>query len=133
MNQRTQDLKFNPYQYTRGIRFKAICEEPKGQIDEKIKAVRKASEQFSQEDLSKLAKLLIDFYKSLNALIFHSDKSDKNLQQDETAKNRIEGRRAEAPSMEKFSDSSDKIQKFKKDLSVSKNWLKRCHSNQAIY
>lgn len=106
------DSSEQAYQYTRAIRFKLDPQRQSQDFQNKLKDL-KSSE--SQTDLLKLSELLLKTHTSLKDLLFTPKAKDK---------------KCKANTRNEISDTSEKDRlKWRKKLSVSKNWLKVWHKH----
>ena len=126
---KTPRFKNNPYQYTRGIRFRLNIQRESKQFQEKYNfknqkntAVKTAN--FNQQNNEaeegklddKIRGKLLDFYNGLNSLIFYS--KSKKLSSQTKSSNNLAG-----------SAESGKKSQFRAKLSINKTWLKNWYKD----
>ena len=113
-------LKDNPYQYTRGIRFRAHPNRQSKQFQEKYKLDNQGS------DLSELVTLLLNFYGDLKKLLFYNKQAFHNGGVEKLVPKSYSKQESTSETTVMANVKSDKLE-FRKKLSVNKTWLKQWH------
>ena len=125
---KTPRFKNNPYQYTRGIRFRLNIQRESKQFQEKYsfknqKNIAVKTANFNQKNNqagegkldNKIIEKLLEFHKELSSLIFFKGKKPSSQTK---SSNNLAG-----------STESDKKSQFRAKLSINKTWLKNWYSN----
>ena len=129
MNQNSLKFKDNPYQYTRGVRFRA---EPQrqGKLFKEKSLLKEQS-----VSLAELGNQLLDFHSELRDLLFYPEKGkilDYSQAGSSSSFNKLSQPSLKPPlsSQKENSGETDKSNNnFCKDISVNKSWLKSWHKD----
>jgi len=143
--QDTKSLQFkdNPYQYTRGIRFRIQPVVESERFSKKIQEIQSADSAGS--DLSDLAENLLTFHKDLEELLFYQfvsarsenpdscrkEKIQKKLKHDQYKQSKEDQKIGQPVLQEKKTNTSkaDQEVKLNSRISVKKAWLREFHKD----
>ena len=116
-NNQAIQFKDNPYQYTRGIRFRANPEQ-QGELFKTKSALNDC-----EVNLSDLAGELLDIHKKLKELLFC------NSYKREIEKQQSQGMKTSSPNTDACGTSKNNDLVFRRGLSINKTWLKTWHQD----
>ncbi len=122
MNQNNIKFKDNPFQYTRGVCFRAEPQKQSYLFKQKSKL------KDSKVNLLELSTELLDFYKKLKKLLFYPEREagGRSLSLSKKSNQAI---KPQTFREKDYGNSNKQSLPFQKSLSINKSWLKTWHKN----